>query len=101
MPFLALLGYGVYSILEVIFPRLRNSDFNRWEIDADSGNYIQILGWRKMLSPPRALARGRLSDRAACNLSLAFGIFLITIAVVAIRHIAGFPSGLPDLVGNL
>jgi hypothetical protein len=38
---------GIVSILEVLFPSLRDSDFNRWKVDEGGGSYIQILGWKK------------------------------------------------------
>lgn len=101
LPFLALLSCGIYSILEVTFPQLRGSDFNRWEIDSDSASSIQIMGWKKVLSAPRVLASGYLSNRAACSLSLAVGLVLIIAAVIGIRHVVGFPSWLPDVVEKL
>jgi hypothetical protein len=96
-PFLLFLGYGAYSILEVVFPALRSSDFNRWEIDEETGPTVQIMGWKKALSPPRVLASGYLSERSACTLSLGLGVILIAVGVFGIRHVAGAPSWLPDL----
>lgn len=81
LPFAACLGYGAYSIVEVFFPSLRSSDFNRWEVDEDSGAAIQIMGWKKALSPPRVLASGYLSERGACTVAFCFEAILITIGV--------------------
>jgi hypothetical protein len=100
LPFILLLSYGVYDILEVIFPSLRSPDFNRWEIDEDSGTSIRIMGWKKALSPPRVLASGYLSERAACTLSLLLGAFFVAIGVLGIRHAAGIPNWIPDLFGK-
>ncbi len=100
IPFLVCLVYGAYSILEVFFPSLRSSDFNRWEIDEGSGTSIQIMGWKKVLSPPRVLASGYLSERAACSLALGIGTVLILVGIFGIRHVADFPAWLPDLFGR-
>lgn len=97
LPFALLLGYGAYSILEVFFPSLRSSDFNRWEVDEDLGASIQIMGWKKALSPPRVLASGYLSERAACWVAFCFGSLLVAIGVFGVRHVAGMPSWIPDL----
>lgn len=97
LPFAACLGYGAYAIVEVFFPSLRNSDFNRWEVDEDSGASIQIMGWKKVLSPPRVLASGYLSERAACTVAFCFGTVFIAIGVFGIRHVVGTPTWLPDL----
>ena len=97
LPFALCLGYGAYSILEVFFPSLRGSDFGRWEIDEGSGSNIQIMGWKKVLSPPRVLASGYVSERAACTLALCLGAVLIAIGLLGIRHTIGFPLWLPDL----
>jgi hypothetical protein len=101
LPYLALLFGGIVSILEVIFPSLRDPDFNRWEVDEGSGSYIRILGWKKMLTPPRILAQGYMSDSAACALALVVGIILVLIAMLGIRHVSGFPDFFPDLFGRL
>jgi hypothetical protein len=100
-PYLAFMFAGVFSILEVIFPSLRDPDFNRWEIDDESGSYIQVAGWRKMLSPPRVVAQGYMSDNAACNVALAVGVFFILLAIFGIRHVGEFPRFLPDLFEKL
>jgi hypothetical protein len=100
-PYLALLWAGIFSILEVIFPSLRNPDLNRWEIDQDSGPYIQIMGWKKMLRPPRVIAQGYMSDTAACAVALIVGIICILIGVLGIRHVSGFPGFFPDLFERL
>jgi hypothetical protein len=100
-PYLAFLSGGIFSILEVIFPSLRTSNFNRWEIDEDSGSYIQIMGWRKMLQPPRVIAQGYMSDSAACTVALVVGVFCILIATLGIRHVSGFPQFFPDLFEKL
>lgn len=97
LPFAVCLGYGAYSIAEVFFPSIRNSGFNRWEVDEDSGASIQIMGWKKALSPPRVLASGYLSERAACTTALCFGTVLIAISVFGIRHVVGMPAWIPDL----
>jgi hypothetical protein len=96
-PYLAFLGVGTYSILEVFFPSLRDPSFNRWEVDDDSGPYIQIMGWRKMLMPPRVIAQGYMSDSAACTVALSIGVVFILIATLGIRHVSGFPLFFPDV----
>ncbi len=97
-PFLGFLYAGIHSILEVLFPALRDPDFNRWEVDDNSGSYIQIMGWRKMLTPPRVIAQGYVSDRAACVIGAVVGVVCILIAIVGIRHVLGIPEFVPDLV---
>jgi hypothetical protein len=101
LPYLAVLFGGIVSILEVIFPSLRDPDFNRWEVDEGSGSYIQILGWKKMLTPPRVLAQGYMSDSAACAVALVVGTILLLIAILGIRHVSGFPPFFPDLFNKL
>ena len=101
LPYLALLGAGAFLILQACFPALRGSDFNRWEVDEDSGVSIKILGHRKMLTPPRALAQGYMSDRVACLGALVVGFIFILIAAFGVRHVGGFPQFLPDLLGRL
>jgi hypothetical protein len=101
LPFALFLGYGAYAILEVFFPSLRSSDFNRWEIDEGSGTTIQIMGWRKVLSPPRVLASGYLSERGACRVALCFGTVFVAIGVFGIRHATGVPSWFSDLFSKL
>ena len=97
LSFALFLAYGAYTILEVFVPSLRSSDFNRWEIDEASRTSIQIMGWRKALSPPRVLASGYLSERAACTVALCIGTVFVAIGVFGIRHIIGIPLWLPDL----
>lgn len=96
LPFALFLGYGAYSILEVFFPSLRGRDFGRWEIDEGSGTNIQVMGWKKVLSPPRVLASGYLSERAACAVALCLGSILIAVGLLGIRHTTGFPLWFPD-----
>jgi hypothetical protein len=100
-PYLAFLCVGIFSILEVIFPSLRGPDFNRWEIDDGSGSYIQIMGCRKMLRPPRVIAQGYMSDSAACTVALFVGVLFILIAIFGIRHVSEFLGFLPDLFEKL
>lgn len=97
VPFVVFLGYGVYSILEVIFPALRGPDFREWEIDEDSGTSVQILGWKKALSPPRVLASGYLTLRTACAVAIGIGVIFISIGVFGIRYTTGTPIWIPDL----
>jgi hypothetical protein len=89
--------WGIVSILEVLFLSLRDPDFNRWEVDEGGGSYIQILGWRKMLTPPRVLAQGYMSDRAACAGALVVGGMFILIAMFGFRHVSGLPEFFPDV----
>ena len=97
LPYLAFLYGGIVSILEVFFPSLRDPDFNRWEVDECGGSSVQILGWKKMLTPPRVLAQGYMSDRAACAVALAVGVMFILIALLGIRHVSGVPEFFPDV----
>jgi hypothetical protein len=99
-PYLSCLFWGLFSILEVFVPSLRNSDFNRWEIDEGGGSYINIAGWKKVLTPPRVIARGYMSDNAACTIALNVGIIFVLIAIFGIRHVSGFPAFIPDLFGR-
>jgi len=87
--------------LEVISPSLRGPDFNRWEVDEGSGSYIRIMGWKKILRPPRVIAQGYMSDSAACTVALVVGVFCILIAAFGIRHVSGFPWFFPDLFEKL
>jgi hypothetical protein len=100
LPYLAFLCGGIVSILEVLFPSIRDPDFNRWEVDEGGGSYIRVLGWKKMLTPPRVLAQGYMSDSAACAVALGVGIIFILIAMFGIRHVSGFPEFFPDLFGR-
>ncbi len=100
VPFLGVLCGGMYAIAEVFFPFLRGPDFNRWEVDEGGGSYVQITGWRKVLTPPRVVARGYMSDRAACAVAIAAGVVLISIGIFGIRHFSGFPKFVPDPFGK-
>ena len=100
LPFLAFLAGGIHSILEVLFPVLRGPDYKRWEIDDNSGSYVQILGWTKVIRPPRVIAQGYMSDRAAAVAGIFAGVICILIGALGIRHIGGFPAFLPDLVAK-
>lgn len=82
----AFICYGIFSILEVAFPSLRPSNFNHWEIDSQ-GSHIEIMGWRKYLSPPRVIAQGYMSDRTACAVALAVGVVFMSVGIYGIRHI--------------
>ena len=97
LPYLSLLYAGVYWILEAIFPSLRDPNFNRWEIDESGGAYVQVMGWRKVLTPPRIVAQGYMSDNAACVSAIVGGALFVTIAVFGIRHTAGFSALITDL----
>jgi hypothetical protein len=101
LPYLAFLYWGTVSVLEVLFPSLRDPDFNRWEVDESGRSYIQIMGWKKMLTPPRVLAQGYMSDRSACAVALVAGVIFIFIAMFGIRHISGLPALLPDLFDKI
>ena len=91
LPFFAAVAYGVYAVLEVFFPALRDENFNRWEINDDSGSSIEIMGWRKVLRPPRVLAQGYLSERTACAIALTTGTVLVVVGFFGIHRIAGIP----------
>ena len=97
LPYLLCLYAGIHSILEALFPSLRDPDFNRWEVDEGGGSYIQIMGWRKILTPPRVIAQGYMPDRAACALAIVVGVICVLIGTFGIRHVSGFPEFLPDL----
>jgi len=101
LPAFTAVGYGVYAVLEVLFPSLRDPNFNQWEVTDDRGAYIEIMGWRKALRPPRVIAQGYMSDRTACTLSFCVGTLLIIIGFVFIRHIAGVPESFPDIFSSL
>ena len=97
LPWLAFQYAGIHCIVEVIFPSLRSPDFNHWEIDEDSGPYIKVAGWRKALRPPQVIARGYMSDRAACVVALVVGTECVLIGVFGIHHFVGVPAALPDV----
>jgi len=101
LPYLVFLYAGVHSILEVLFPSIRDPDFNHWEVDEESGPSIQVLGWKKALKPPRVIAQGYMSDRAACTVALVVGVVFVLIAMLGIRHVSGIPEFFPDLFGRL
>jgi len=101
LPYLAFLYGGIVSILEVLFPSLRDPDFNRWEVDDVSGSSIQIMGWKKMLTPPRVLAQGYMPDRAACAVAIVVGVILLLVGIFGIRHVSGFPVFFPDVFDRL
>jgi hypothetical protein len=97
LPYLLCLYAGIHLILEVFFPSIRDPDFNRWEVDEGGESYIQIMGWKKMLRPPRVIAQGYMPDRAACALAIVVGAILVLVGTFGIRHVSGFPGFLPDL----
>jgi hypothetical protein len=49
----------------------------------------------KMLTPPRVLAQGYMSDGAACAVALFVGVVFVLIAMLDIRHVSGFPEFFP------
>jgi hypothetical protein len=100
LPAFSMVAYGTYLILEVFFPSLRDPDFNRWEVDGGNGSYIKILGWKKVLTPPRVIALGYFSERTACAISMTLGIVMIVAGFFLIRHIAGVPGSFPDFFSN-
>jgi uncharacterized membrane protein YkgB len=100
LPAFAFVAYGTYAILEVFFPSLRDRDFGYWEVDGDNGSSIQILGWKKVLRPPRVIAQGYFSENTACAVSLIVGIVTIVIGLLLIRHIAGVPGFFPDFFSD-
>ena len=100
LPYLVFLYVGIHSILEAFFPSLRDPDFNRWEVDEGSGSSIQIMGWKKMLTPPRVIARGYMPDGAAFAIAIVVGLICLLIGTFGIRHVSGFPGFLPDLFGR-
>jgi hypothetical protein len=97
LPYLVCLYVGVFSILEVFFPSLRGPGFNRWEVDEGSGSSVTILGWKKVLRPPRVLAQGYMSDGAACAVAIVVGVIFVFVAAFGIRHVTGVPEFVPDL----
>jgi len=100
-PFAALFYWGIFSIVEVFVPSLRPPDFDRWEVDEGEGTYVQIMGWRKVISPPRVIARGYMSESMACSVALAVGALSILIAIFGARHVSGSPQFLPDVMERL
>src|SRR5215467_5778361 len=101
LPYFLLTAYGIYAVLEVFFPALRETNFNRWQIDDDSGSSMQILGWRKVLRPPRVIAQGYMSERTACTVAMSFGVLFILLGALGIRHVSGVPESLPDFFARL
>jgi hypothetical protein len=97
LPYLVFLYAGVLSIVEVFFPSLRGPDFNRWEVDEGNESSVTILGWKKVLRPPRVVAQGYMSDGAACAVAILVGVIFILIATFGIRHVIGFPEFVPDI----
>jgi hypothetical protein len=97
IPYFGCLYGGTYAILEVLFPALRDPDFNRWEIDDGSGSYIEVMGWKKVLTPPRVIAQGYMSNRAACTVAVFAGLIFLIIGTLGVRHVSGFPPFVPDV----
>ena len=97
LPYLVFLYVGIHSILEAFFPSLLDPDFNRWEVDEGGESYIQIMGWKKMLKPPRVIAQGYMPDRAAWTVAVVVGIICVLIGTFGVRHVSGVPGFLPDL----
>jgi hypothetical protein len=97
LPYLTFLYAGVFAILGVLFPSCRGPDFNRWEVAEGSGSSVTILGWKKMLRPPRVLAQGYMSDGAARAVASVVGVIFVLIATFGIRHVTGFPVLVPDV----
>jgi amino acid transporter len=101
LPSFTLTALGVYSVLEVFFPALREPNFNRWQIEDDSASSIQILGWRKVLRPPRVIAQGYMSEAAACTVAISIGALFIIVGFFGIRHASGVPALIPDILQQL
>jgi hypothetical protein len=95
-PFGAFLYYGVKSILQALIPSMRDPDFNRWEIDEGTGDYIEIFGWRKVLRTPHVIAQGYMSDGAASAVAIIVGVICIVIGIIGIRHFTGVPAFIHD-----
>jgi len=103
LPFAGAFIAGLYFIAEVFIPSLRPRDFNRWEVD-EGGSEVDVnvafWQWRKVLTPPRVVAQGYMSNRAACTVAVVAGLVCICIAVLGVRHLTGFPNFIPDPVGQ-
>jgi hypothetical protein len=100
LPYLLCLCAGIHWILEAFFPSLRDPDFNRWEVDEGAESYVQIMGWKKVLTPPRVIAQGYMPDGVACALATVVGIIVVLFGTFGIRHVSGFPGFLPDLLNK-
>jgi len=100
LPAFSLVAYGTYAILEAFFPSLREPGFNYWDVETE-GEYVQVLGWRKVLKPPRVIAEGYLSDFSACAVSISAGLVMVIIGFMIIRHTAGIPESMPDIIGRI
>jgi hypothetical protein len=101
LPYFVVTALGVYSMLEALFPALREPGFNHWRIEDDSGSSIEIFGWRKVLRPPRVIAEGYMSEFAASMVAISFGLLFVSVGVFGIRHMSGVPALLPDVFQQL
>jgi hypothetical protein len=97
---LAAIGFGLYLVLAAFLPDLRWENFGPWSVN-DGGSYIEFFGIEKTLRPPKVIAEGEMSERAAAVFSFCIGFLMTAIGCVAYRHITGIPAVLPDLVEKL
>lgn len=99
MPFLFLAGVGTYMLCVALFPSCREPDWRQWKLytgyDTEPHLLLRAMGFMKPRKPD---AVGEMSEKTARSVYLVCGCVLLLIAFVGIRHFAGIPEVLPDLL---
>ena len=86
----------------VFFPSCREPDWRQWKLytgyDSEPHFLLRAMG---LMKPRKPVAEGEMSEKTARSFYLACGCVFILIAFVGIRHFAGIPEVLPDLLESL
>jgi hypothetical protein len=102
LPFFGFGGIGVYLLLVGFFPSWREPGWRHWKVhgsDNDSPHYLsRALGFSKASKP---LAEGDWPEATARRFYLCVGFAIILLAFVGIRHFAGIPQSIPDILERL
>src|SRR5690348_12332658 len=103
LPFFGFAGIGVYMLCVAFFPSWREPGWRHWKSyascdDVNPNSWSTALGFSK---PPKPVAQGDLPEETARGFYLCLGLVALVIAFIGIRHFAGIPETLPDILGIL
>ena len=87
LPFLALVGCGVYFLLTALVPSWRQQNWKRWAIDdeyVDPDSSLKINSWLRQLGfakPRERIAEGDLDDKSALSLYYVLAALFLFIGI--------------------
>lgn len=103
LPFFGFAGMGIYMLCVAFFPSWREHGWRNWKSyancdEVNPNSWSVALGFRKS---PKPTAEGEWPEETARGFYVCVGLVALTIALVGIRHFAGVPEVIPDLLGSL